>query len=97
MNFLRNFRNLGPLRPIQLSRTLPPQKIHGRLLESDPTIKSTGLRHFQRILSPMEAKTLYDQARTHGEAYFQDNLNRNFSLVYDKGTRAYHLIKREHG
>jgi len=45
----------------------------------------------------MEAKTLYDQARLHGEAYFQDNLNRNFSLVYDKGTRAYQLIKREHG
>lgn len=97
MSFLRNFRNEGPIRPIQLSRILPPQKVHGRLLKTDSSVRATGLRHLQKILSPMEAKTLYDQARTHGESYFQDNQNRNFTLTYDKEEGVYHLEQRVHG
>lgn len=97
MNFLHSFRSLRPIRPIQLSRILPPQKVHGRLLKADSVVRATGLRHLQKILSPMEAQTLYDQARTHGESYFQDNQNRNFTLTYDKQGGVYHLEQRIHG
>ncbi len=98
MDILRRLRYLNSIRPalrtISTDRVVPAQKVHGRLLEFDPTVKTTGLYHLQKKLSPMEAKTLYDQARTHGKAYFQDNRNQNFTLVYGEG--AYRLMKRDH-
>lgn len=51
-----------------------------------------GVRHLRDDLSSQEARVFFDQARSRGSAEFEDDADRQFTLVYQNG--AYTLVRR---
>lgn len=70
------------------------EKIHGRMVNFHPSVRDSGFTHLQRRLDPNEARTLFDAARTQGEAHFEDRGGRNFTIRYDRGKGTYDLHER---
>jgi len=58
--------------------------IHGHTVHGeDDAVK--GLEHLDNDLDSGEAKALFDQARYRGQAQFEDDEDRNYTLTYDDG------------
>jgi hypothetical protein len=70
------------------------EKIHGFLVNFDEALKSTGIYHLQYDLDSRAARTLFEAARNEGEAYFEDDRERKFTLVYNRSDGTYDLERR---
>ena len=79
-----------------MDNPLKRESVHGRLVNFNQSLKETAVRHLRFNLESREAKSLFDAARSSGEAQFEDRMNRNFTLVYNRGDGTYHLVEREH-
>lgn len=55
---------------------------------------SYGINHLISNLSPEETKVFFDEARTKGQAQFEDHYSRNFTLMYNNDN-TYTLINRD--
>lgn len=51
-----------------------------------------GLKHLRDDLSRDEAKVYFEQARAKKSAQFEDDYDRQFSILYEKG--SYVLVRR---
>jgi len=70
------------------------ERIHGFLLEFDEELKE-GVRYLRDDLQYKEAKTLFDAARLRGDAEFEDDYDRDWTLTYNRGKGTYTLIRRQ--
>jgi len=68
------------------------QQIHGYWVKFDEGVKE-GIRYLRDDLQRNEAKTLFEAARLRGEAEFEDDQDRDWTLIYNRdGT--FTLIRR---
>ena len=70
------------------------QSVHGFLVQYEEELRD-GIRHLSIDLQYSEAKTLFDAARLRGSAEFEDDFDRDWSLVYNRGAGTYTLIRRQ--
>ena len=56
------------------------------------TNAAEGIRYLREDLSLDEARVFFDQARTKGSAQFEDDHDRQYSLIHQNG--AYVLVRR---
>lgn len=68
--------------------------VHDFIVQFDDSFID-GLRYLRDHLSFDEMKTLTDAARLDGSAEFEDNFNRNWTLLYNRGEGTYTLIRRQ--
>jgi len=69
------------------------ETIHGFWVTFDEELRD-GVRYLRDDLQYKEAKTLFDAARLNGSAEFEDDYDRDWTLVYNRdGT--YTLIRRQ--
>ncbi len=54
-----------------------------------------GVRYLRDDLQRDEAKTIFDAARLTGEAEFEDDYDRDWTMIYNKGEMTYTLIRRQ--
>lgn len=69
--------------------------VHGFWLNFEESFRLTGLRYLRDDLQYQEAKTLFDAARTTGQAYFEDDLDNDYTLTYNRGDNTYTLMPRQ--
>ena len=67
------------------------ERISGFLVNFDDALKSTGVYYLQRDLNPQAGRTLFEAARDHGEAHFEDDRERRFTLVFNRSDGTYTL------
>ena len=70
------------------------EQIHGFWLEFDEELRE-GVRYLRDDLQHKEAKTLFDATRLRGEAEFEDDQDRDWSLIYNRQDGNYTLIRRQ--
>ena len=69
------------------------QQIHGYWVKFEEEVKE-GIRYLRDDLQRNEAKTLFEAARLRGEAEFEDDQDRDWTLIYNRdGT--FTLIRRK--
>jgi len=69
------------------------ETIHGFWVTFEEELRD-GVRYLRDDLQYKEAKTLFDAARLNGSAEFEDDYDRDWSLIYNRdGT--YTLIRRQ--
>jgi len=73
--------------------SIKKERIHGFLLIFDEKLRD-GVRYLRDDLQYREAKTLFDAARLTGTAEFEDDYDRDWSLVYNRREGTYTLIRR---
>ena len=67
------------------------ERIHGFFVNFDEVLKTTGIYYLQYDLDSRAARTLFEAARNEGEAYFEDDHERKFTLVYNRSDGTYTL------
>ncbi len=67
--------------------------VHGHLVNFDASVKSTGLYYLQRDLQAEEARNIFETARARGKAYFEDDGERQFTLIH-RSDGSFDLVKR---
>ncbi|RJQ36359.1 hypothetical protein C4552_03670 [Candidatus Parcubacteria bacterium] len=65
--------------------------VHGMTVSYEDNAEE-GIRHLRDDLSSDEARVFFDQARTKGSAQFEDDEDRQYTLIYQNG--AYALVRR---
>ena len=72
------------------------ETIHGFWVTFDEELRD-GVRYLREDLQYKEAKTLFDAARLTGsaEAEFEDDYDRDWTLIYNRGDGTYTLIRRQ--
>lgn len=70
------------------------ENIHGFWLQFDEEARD-GVRYLYSDLQREEAKTLFDAARLRGSAEFEDDYDRDWTIVYNRGDNTYTLIRRQ--
>lgn len=70
------------------------ERVHGFLIEFDEELKD-GIRYLRDDLQYGEAKTLFDAARFDGEAEFEDDYDRDWTIIYNRGKDTYSLVRRQ--
>lgn len=70
------------------------EKIQGFLVSFDDSLRNTAVYYLQRDLNPAAARTLFEAARTRGEAHFEDDRERRFILIYNRSDGTYDLEER---
>ncbi len=55
-----------------------------------------GVQYLQYDLSSEESKVFFEQAKAAGQAQFEDDYERQFTLIYDYGDNSFTLIKRDY-
>lgn len=53
-----------------------------------------GVRYLRDDLQRGEAKTIFDSARVNGSAEFEDDYDRDWTLLYNRGENTYTLLRR---
>ncbi|MFH0987353.1 MAG: hypothetical protein V1841_00450 [Patescibacteria group bacterium] len=73
------------------------ENIHGFFVEFDPTEKEIiyAGRYLRDDLQLTEAKTFFDAARLNGSADFEDDYDRDWTIIYNRGTNVYNLVRRQ--
>jgi len=64
------------------------ERIHGFWVEFEEELRD-GVRYLRDDLQYKEAKTLFDAARFRGEAEFEDDYDRDWTLIYHRGEGTY--------
>jgi len=70
------------------------EQIHGFWLLYEEELRD-GVRYLRDDLQYKEAKTLFDAARVDGVAEFEDDQDRDWSLIYNRQDGNYTLIRRQ--
>lgn len=70
------------------------EQIHGFWLIFEEELRE-GVRYLRDDLQHKEAKTLFDSARLTGTAEFEDDQDRDWSLIYNRQDGNYTLIRRQ--
>ena len=60
--------------------------------EDQETNVTYGVQYLQYDLQPEEAKVFFEQAKIKGQAQFEDDYERQFTLKYEYGDDSYTLI-----
>jgi len=68
--------------------------IHGYWVMFDEEVKE-GIRYLRDDLQRNEAKTLFEAARFRGTAEFEDDQDRDWSLIYNRNEGNFTLIRRQ--
>jgi Na+-translocating ferredoxin:NAD+ oxidoreductase RnfC subunit len=64
--------------------------------EDQETGISYGVQYLQYDLAPEEAKVFFEQAKSTGQAQFEDDNERQYTIKYEYGDNSYTLIKRDY-
>jgi len=70
------------------------EQIHGFWLVFEEELRD-GVRYLRDDLQYKEAKTLFDAARLDGTAEFEDDQDRDWTLIYNRQDGNYTLIRRQ--
>jgi hypothetical protein len=70
------------------------EQIHGFWLTYEEELRD-GVRYLRDDLQYKEAKTIFDAARLDGTAEFEDDQDRDWSLIYNRQDGTYTLIRRQ--
>jgi hypothetical protein len=70
------------------------EQVHGFWLIYEEELRD-GVRYLRDDLQYGEAKTLFDAARLDGIAEFEDDQDRDWSLIYNRQEGTYTLIRRQ--
>jgi len=70
------------------------EQIHGYWLVFEEELRD-GVRYLRDDLQYKEAKTIFDAARFDGTAEFEDDQDRDWSLIYNRQDGNYTLIRRQ--
>jgi hypothetical protein len=70
------------------------EQIHGYWLVFEEELRD-GVRYLRDDLQQKEAKTIFDAARFDGTAEFEDDQDRDWSLIYNRQDGNYTLIRRQ--
>ncbi len=68
--------------------------IHGHIVYGDDASRE-GLNYLDYDLDHDEAEVFFKQAKLHGSAQFEDEHERQFTLLYDRGKGSYRVERRE--
>jgi len=69
------------------------KQIHGYRVVYDESTK-VAVEHLRSDLQYNEAKTIFDAARINGSAEFEDDEDRDWTLIYNRGNYSYTLVRR---
>lgn len=67
--------------------------IHGHVVYGEDDAKD-GLNYLDYDLQKDEAEVFFRQAKLRGDAEFEDEHERQFTLIYDRGKGAYRVGRR---
>ena len=70
------------------------ESIHGAWIIFDEEMQDA-IRYLRSDLQRDEAMTLFDAARFKGSAEFEDDYDRDWSLVYNRGDNTFTLFRRQ--
>jgi hypothetical protein len=70
------------------------EQVHGYWLVFEEELRD-GVRHLRDDLQSGEAKTIFDAARLDGTAEFEDDQDRDWTLIYNRQDGNYTLIRRQ--
>ena len=70
------------------------ERVYGFWLQYDDDFIE-GVRYLRTDLQYEEAKTLFDAARLTGHAFFEDDYDRDWTLLFNRGDGSYSLHKRD--
>ena len=70
------------------------EKVYGFLVRFEQDLRE-GIRYLRNDLQREEAKTLFDAARLRGSAEFEDDEDRDWTLMYIRGDNSYVLTLRQ--
>ena len=70
------------------------EQVHGYWLIFEEELRD-GVRHLRDDLQSGEAKTIFDAARIDGTAEFEDDQDRDWTLIYNRREGNYTLIRRQ--
>lgn len=70
------------------------ENIHGFWVKFDEEFRD-GIRYLRDDLQREEARTLFDAAKFRGTAEFEDDYDRDWSLMYNRGDMTYTLFRRQ--
>jgi hypothetical protein len=70
------------------------EQVHGFWLVFEEELRD-GVRYLRDDLQYKEAKTIFDAARLDGTAEFEDDQDRDWSLIYNRQEGTYTLIRRQ--
>lgn len=70
------------------------EQVHGYWLIFEEELRD-GVRHLRDDLQSGEAKTIFDAARLDGTAEFEDDQDRNWTIIYNRQDGNYTLIRRQ--
>ncbi len=70
------------------------EKVYGFLVRFEQDLRE-GVRYLRDDLQEEEAKTLFDAARLRGNAEFEDDEDRDWTLMYIRGDNSYVLTLRQ--
>ena len=73
---------------------LKKEKIHGYWLQFAEEFQE-GMKYLRDDLQQAEAKTIFDSARVNGAADFEDDYDRDWTLIYSRGDDTYTLAARQ--
>lgn len=73
---------------------LKKEYVYGFLVQFDEEDRP-GVKYLRGDLQYNEAKTLFDAARLRGNAEFEDDYDRDWTLIYNPGTANYTLLHRD--
>ena len=70
------------------------EQIHGFWLIYEEELRD-GVRYLRDDLQHAEAKTLFDAARVDGVSEFEDDQDRDWTLIYNRQEGNYTLVRRQ--
>jgi hypothetical protein len=70
------------------------EQVHGYWLVFEEELRD-GVRHLRDDLQAGEAKTIFDAARIDGTAEFEDDQDRDWTIIYNRQDGNYTLIRRQ--
>ncbi len=76
------------------NQSVNKQKIYGFWVLFDDGAKE-GIRYLRDDLQYGESKTLFDAAHLRGSAEFEDDRDRDWTLLYNRGEGTYTLLERQ--
>lgn len=75
------------------SGSMERRDVHGHVVYGEDDARE-GLNHLDYDLERDEAEVFFRQAKLRGQAEFEDDHDRQFTLVYDRGKGTYGVIRR---
>jgi hypothetical protein len=70
------------------------EQVHGYWLIFEEELRD-GVRYLRDDLQQKEAKTIFDAARLDGTAEFEDDQDRDWTIIYNRQDGNYTLIRRQ--